>query len=161
MIPVASSFFGTAAPNIGPWPATTGIGGSGAWARGSAMTDPREPRDPNELGRPREPPRRGPPQREPPRRTEPREAIRALRDELLRHGFAPAFQTDLPDMSVLSVWYNLTVWCAGETFLWRSGYAFEDFDTHPVEDPAGAARRILRRYDELRTRRDLYGGLGS
>lgn len=87
-----------------------------------------------------------------------RDLTRLLREELQRHGFTHTFQTDFPDMSVLSVWYNLTVWCTGGAFLWRTGYSFEDFDTHAADDPVGAARRIVERYDELRTRRDLYRG---
>ena len=89
---------------------------------------------------------------------DPSEAARRLHDALLRHGFTHTYQTDFADTAVLSVWYNLTVWCTGGVFLWRTGYAFEDFDTHPADDPLGAARRIVERYDELRTRRDLYPG---
>lgn len=89
---------------------------------------------------------------------DPIESTHRLRDALVRHGFTHTFQTDFGDMAVLSVWYNLAVWCTGGKYFWRSGYAFEDFDTHPADDPAGAARRIVGRYDELRTRRDLFRG---
>lgn len=90
---------------------------------------------------------------------DPIEETRRLRDELVALGVTgagPAFET--ATKTALPVTYNLVVWCAGGVFFWRAGDDFERFDTHPADDPAGAARRVKDRYKWLRGRRDLYYG---
>lgn len=82
-------------------------------------------------------------------------AIRALRQELEALGVPVPLVAARADLAVAVVWADLIVWCDGAAFSWSSGqtigptrlhrYAF-----HPVNDPIIAARRITRRYAELR-----------
>ncbi|MBO3748975.1 hypothetical protein J5X84_23095 [Streptosporangiaceae bacterium NEAU-GS5] len=62
-------------------------------------------------------------------------------------------------LALLSVWTYLVVWTDGRCFRWWAGststrgrkvYAF-----CPVDDTATAARRVARRYVELRTSDDI------
>lgn len=84
-------------------------------------------------------------------------AAALLHDALAELGVTRVYRTDGDGMSVLSVWANLTVWCAGGRFRWRDGYEFEDWVTHPAGDPVGAAVKIKARLEELRGRRRSLG----
>ena len=83
-------------------------------------------------------------------------AASTLRAALAELGLARTYQSDGEGMSMVSVWANLTVWCAGEVFFWRTGHDMRDFTHHPIRDPAGAAVKIRTRYEELRNRPDLF-----
>lgn len=85
---------------------------------------------------------------------EPRAAATDLRAALTEMGLSRTLQTNGEGMSTLSVWTNLTVWCAGEVFFWREDDPAR-LVTHPTDDPAGAAVKIHKRYLELRGRSDL------
>lgn len=84
------------------------------------------------------------------------EAATELRDALAGLGVSRTYQADGEDLSVLSVWTNLTVWCMRGTFRWRDGHDFGDWATHPTADTAGAAVKIHARYQELRNRPDSF-----
>ncbi|MGH3500961.1 MAG: hypothetical protein ACRDQA_08715 [Nocardioidaceae bacterium] len=47
----------------------------------------------------------------------------------------------------MSVWYDVVVWCDGHIFFWRQG---EPYQTHPAQDPSGAADRVAARVELLR-----------
>lgn len=83
-------------------------------------------------------------------------ATTELRAALGELGLSRTYQSDVDGMSTVSVWSNLTVWCAGGVFFWRTGYDFRDFAIHPAYDPPGAAVKVKARYEELRERRDLF-----
>lgn len=83
-------------------------------------------------------------------------AATELRAALAELGLARTYQSDGEGMSTVSVWSNLTVWCAGRVFFWRTGYELRDFAIHPAYDPAGAAVKVRARYEELRDRRDPF-----
>ncbi|MBG0820578.1 hypothetical protein HS048_07505 [Planomonospora sp. ID91781] len=85
------------------------------------------------------------------------QAAELLRDELARHGVDADVHAGY-GMALVSVWVELLVWTNGRWFRWgcdassagngRRVYAFG-----PADDVATAARRILRRREELRQRR--------
>ncbi|MFB4280726.1 hypothetical protein ACBJ59_35935 [Nonomuraea sp. MTCD27] len=58
-------------------------------------------------------------------------------------------------LALVSVWVGLVVWCDGGRFWWRTGWNPERhrviYAWHPTDDPFRAARRIARRYAELRS----------
>lgn len=77
-------------------------------------------------------------------------AAAELREALAALGLTRSYQADGEQMSTISVWSNLVIWCAGEAYFWRTGHDFSQFASHPIDDPAGAAVSIHARYVELR-----------
>ncbi|MGH3320799.1 MAG: hypothetical protein ACRDN9_11560 [Streptosporangiaceae bacterium] len=77
-------------------------------------------------------------------------AVERLQGELAELGVSRTYRSVSGDMSVLSVWYDLVVWCREGRFLWRAGPDFTTAASYPADDPAGAAERVYERYQELR-----------
>lgn len=73
----------------------------------------------------------------------------------LRYSGIDADVHDGYGLALVSVWVGLVVWCDGGRFWWRTGWNPERhrviYAWHPADDPFRAARRIARRYAELRS----------
>ncbi|GAA3447789.1 hypothetical protein [Planomonospora venezuelensis] len=80
-------------------------------------------------------------------------AAEELQTELERQGIA-ADVHDGYGLALVSVWVDLVVWSDGECYWWRTGWNTERRRTiyawHPATDPVRAARRVARRYEDLR-----------
>lgn len=77
--------------------------------------------------------------------TESRAATEKLHAEL--HGLGVTTAYDIGDGTTLSVWIGLVVRYRDGKYLWREGPLQR---SHSGTDPAGCARKVARRYDELR-----------
>jgi hypothetical protein len=87
-------------------------------------------------------------------------SVELLRGELEHLGIKADVHTG-HGIALVSVWVGLVVWCDGQSYRWSTGrksprdprlvvYAFG-----PVDDPVTAARRVARRYVELRENHPL------
>ena len=88
-----------------------------------------------------------------------------LLQEVLRLDGIEADVHDGYGLALVSVWVGLVVWCDGERFWWRTGWSAERrrsiYAWHPASDPYRAARRIARRYEELRAQQDAEAHLSE
>ncbi|MEV0821577.1 hypothetical protein [Nonomuraea rubra] len=81
------------------------------------------------------------------------DAAEQLRRELGRLDI-PSDIHDGYGLALVSVWVGLVVWCDCERFWWRTGW--DDgrkravYAWHSVLEPARAARRVARRYADVR-----------
>lgn len=87
----------------------------------------------------------------------PRTTAVAVADQLQRELALLGITTDLNDgygLAVVSVWRDLIVWTNGERFWWCEGWNYRRtrplYAWLPTADPRRAARRIAKRYGELR-----------
>ncbi|MEV0622543.1 hypothetical protein AB0I81_55145 [Nonomuraea sp. NPDC050404] len=68
-------------------------------------------------------------------------------------------------LALVSVWVGLVVWCDHERFWWRTGWDAGRkravYAWHPILEPARAARRVARRYADVRASRPTLAPLAG
>ncbi|GAA3424609.1 hypothetical protein GCM10018953_17920 [Streptosporangium nondiastaticum] len=86
----------------------------------------------------------------------PVDAAEALRTALAEHEIT-ADVHDGYGLAVVSVWVDLLVWCDGRRFWWRTDWNARQhrpvYAWHSALEPVQAARRVARRYADLRHER--------